>query len=203
MNENTPSQVPWKERRKQQLRDEFVVTARKLFTERGIEATSVDDIVGTAPVSRRARFTCTSSPRPNWSPKSCPPCSTIWNREISRALAGAPQDAPTKLRLVIKTQVEFVLENRKLAALLWSDGSADVTDAVRDKAAGVTSALYERIIRTGMLQANYREVDARLAAAVLSGILGVVVREVSDTDGSAAGLELTALDFFERGVRRA
>jgi len=202
MNESTPSQVPWKERRKQQLRDEFVDTARKLFTERGIEATSVDDIVGAAGVAKGTFYLYFKSKAELVTQVVSALLDDLESR-ISRALSGAPQDAPTKLRLVIKTQVEFVLENRKLAALLWSDRPADVTDDMRDKAAGVTSALYERIIRTGMLQANYREVDARLAAAVLSGILAVLVREVLDADGSADGLELTALDFFERGVRRA
>jgi AcrR family transcriptional regulator len=204
MNEDIgQSGVSWKERRKQQLRDEFLSIALRLFRERGVEATSVEDIVSAAGVAK-GTFYLYFKTKGELAAATLEVLIGELESRIAQALASSPEDARVTLRAVLRTQMEYINANRGLAGLVLSGGmgsSEDVSEDTRSRIKAITLSLYERIIRTGMLQTHYREVDARLASKVLLGILSVLAREAMDNGSALVGLEIAALDLFEKGVR--
>lgn len=205
---NEMPQTSWKERRKQQLREELVGVALRLFRENGIAGTSVDDIVSAAGIAK-GTFYLYFKAKADIVTEALGTIFDDLESRIADAIHNCPEDARVTLKAVIQVQLAYFQENIGLAPTILAGRGAllldlptEVGESIRERSEGVTTSIYERIIRTGMLQTHYREVDARLAAYVLLGIISALVNIAVDTGAPLTGIEAAVLDLFEKGIRR-
>lgn len=203
-NPEAQSQTSLRERQKQQLKSELISTALQIIEEKGLDASSVDEIAARAGVAKgtfylyfKAKSDIISAVIEDSIEKfeSC----------ISSVLESAPEDANDALRTIVQAQSAFIEKNPALFKLLISAlGSRQVSDEARDnlkiRYKAVTTAIYERLIRKGMLQRHFREVDASIAAAALHAMFSSLAIDSIDSSSVNEACE-AALDIFSRGIK--
>lgn len=198
----------WKERRKQQLFDELVQSAVRLFGEKGVDGPSVDEIVAETGVAKGTFYlyfkTKSDIVRAVIDSGLCE-----LEQRVADAVANSPEQAPEALGRVAKAVMAFFDDHRSMIALLMTGQgmssnqlSLDVQDELRKRYRNTTSGAYERIIRKGMLQGHFREVDASRAANALSGMLAGLVYDAIDTDVSLTDICEQAMDLIVKGITR-
>ena len=194
----------WKIRRKEQLRDEMISAARELFNGKGFEATSVDEIVARTGVAKGTFYLYFKT--------KADIAQTIVEEDIeeletciSAAIASAPGNASEELRAVMESQLNFLVKHRPMVSILLTDGSPAnfyLTEDLTQRCASACANIYERIIRKGMLQGLYREVDAPVAAMMLRGMVAGALQSTDDFSKDTADLCKACVDFFEKGIGR-
>ncbi|MCX6343566.1 MAG: TetR/AcrR family transcriptional regulator [Armatimonadetes bacterium] len=197
-----------RERRKQHLREELLSVAMRLFRENGIDSTSVDDIVRAAGVAT-GTFYLYFKVKADVVKEAVDALFAEMESRVAQAISLAPEDARVTLRAVVKAHLAFLQENQGMAPMLLSgrkQGTADMDEdtasSIRARSLAATVAVYERIIRTGMLQTHFREVDAGLAAHALQGILTGLAYRALDSGETFAGIDCAALELLEKGIKQ-
>lgn len=196
----------WKERRKQQLREELTEHALALFRVNGITATSVDDIVHSAGVAKGTFYLYFKS-KSELVGAAVQAIAGELESIMSQAVSSFPDDARVTLKTVLGAQLAYLQENPGLMSVLLSDKATlareyEISDELLERLESSTTSVYERIIRTGMLQAHFREVDAKIAAVVLRAVTGAMVNDAAARSKPLAGLETISLEFLINGIKR-
>lgn len=196
----------WKARRKQQLRDELTTRALGLFRTKGIAATSVEDIVQAAGVAKGTFYLYFKS-KSELLEEALQVIIEELQSITNGAVSSSAEDARLALKAVLAAQLAYLGDNPGLVGLLFASGGgfspeSELSKDAHSKVAEVTTSLYERIIRTGMLQAHYREVDAKMAAVVLQAIAGAMINDAIAQGRPLAGIETEALEILINGIKR-
>ena len=201
-------QSSWKDRRKKQLREELLGVALRLFRENGIHSTSVDDIVRTAGIAK-GTFYLYFKAKADVVKEAMDALFAEMESRVNQAISLAAEDARVTLRAVIKAHLAFLQENQGMLSILLSgrgpilaDMPKDAAVAIRARSLATTVAVYERIIRTGMLQTHFREVDAKFVAHGLLGILSGLIYRALDSGETFEGIDSAALELLEKGIKR-
>lgn len=196
----------WKERRKEELRGELIATALRMFEERGCEAPSVDEIAAGTGVAKGTFYLYFKTKAEIVRAIIEDGLDDLEARTAS-AIAASQEDASQALKAVIRRQTEFFGERRSMAALLLggrepaqSQLPPEARAEVRDRCRAVMPQTYERLIRMAMLGRRYREVDARLAAQAIYGVLAELAYGVSQAGRPAGELAEAAMELVEKGL---
>ncbi|MCL5104071.1 MAG: TetR/AcrR family transcriptional regulator [Armatimonadetes bacterium] len=201
-------QNSWKERRKQQLREELVATALELFEEHGCDAPSVDEIAARAGIAK-GTFYLYFKTKADIVQAVLEKAIDEMEKCVARAVDRSPEDARVALKSVIGAQLSFFEEHPGMVSLLL-DGrglaglelSPDAQASLLDRRRAATVLVSERIIRKGMLQTHYREIDAHIAVRALHGMVAALVDEAVLSGSSLAGIAEVAVELFEKGAKR-
>jgi AcrR family transcriptional regulator len=198
----------WKERRKQQLYDELVQSAIKLFGEKGVDGPSVDEIVAETGIAKGTFYLYFKTKSDIVQAVIVAGISELEQR-VTEASAHTPEQAPEALSRIVEAVMAFFKENHSMIALLMTGNgissnqlTIEVRDELRKRYRNATCGAYERIIRKGMLQGHFREIDAHTAANALSGVLAGLMHETIDTNGDFTGISEQALDIVIKGITR-
>lgn len=202
--EEALSKASWKERQKEQLRKELIDAALELFQEKGLESTSVDDIVARIGIAKGTFYIYFKS-------KSELVQAVLENAledlesRMSTAMANAPEDAPAGLEAVVKALLSFFEAHSAMTDILISGAKlpSDLSDDFYTRYNASTQLIYERLIRKGMLQRHYKEVDAETAAAVLDGIIRSLCNRAIRSGSVISEVSESVLEFFQKGIKRA
>jgi|GEM_PF-3322827 len=207
-NEIIEHKQTWKERRKQQLYDELVQSAMKLFGEKGVDGPSVDEIVAETGIAKGTFYLYFKTKSDIVQAVIAAGISELEQR-VTEASTHTPEQAPEALSRIVESVVAYFEKNRSMIALLMSGQgissnqlSANVQDELRKHYRNATCGAYERIIRKGMLQGHFREIDAHTAAIALSGVLCGLVYEAIDANGELTDVCEQALDIVIKGITR-
>ncbi|MCE5200103.1 MAG: TetR/AcrR family transcriptional regulator [Armatimonadota bacterium] len=188
--EESRQSASWRERRKQQLRDELVQVALKLFTEQGFDTPSVDDIVAGAGVAK-GTFYLYFKTKAEIVQASLEHLAGELNNRIGVALEKTSGDAREDLSAAVGAHMAFLQDYPGLADRFLAPDAANPV-----------SPIYERTLRKGMLQGCYREVDAEMAVSALQGMLHGLVSKATKNGGSLQDICELAVDLFGHGVKR-
>ena len=203
-NPYSPTQNSLRERQKQQLRSELISTTLQLIKENGLDATSVDDIVARAGVAK-GTFYLYFKAKSDIISAIIEDCIEKLESCISSVVECLPENAHEAIRTVIRAYAAFFEQNSALFTLLHEGmASRHISDETRNNLQtrynAATSDIYERLIRKGMLQRHYREIDAHLAASALSGMISTMVAKFEGPITVSEECEV-ALDIFNRGIK--
>lgn len=199
----------WKERQKQQLKQELIATALQLFKENSGEAPSVDEITTRTGIAKGTFYLYFKTKSDIISAILEHALEQLEGR-INAALTSAGADAPAAFRAVLQAQASFFGEQPAVIPLVLDSESALLNQldaqsradlALRCKAVSVQ--VYERLLRTGILQRHYREVDPVLTAKGLQGMLAALVRGAMQSELTLGEAVATVIDLFEKGVMRS
>lgn len=194
-----------RERQKQQVRKELISSAEHLFEHNGFNAVSVDDIVARAGVAKGTFYLYFKT-------KGEVVASVIdalvakLAQNVSQAQVNAPIDASKALITVVSAQLDFFKDYPSMISIILSNGLEQIDLPPEEKARlceranSVVTAVYERILRKGMLQQNFREIDAQLAARALHAMIGGLVQDAMACGKSLSTVGAAAVELFERGV---
>ena len=203
-NPNAQTHNSLRERQKQQLRRELISTALRLFEEKGLDATSVDDIAARAGVAK-GTFYLYFKAKSDIISAIVEDCLTKLESCISSAVESSPEDAPEALKTLVRAYITFFEQNPALFSLL-SEGinsrqmSTETRNSLQTRYNAVTTDIYERLIRKGMLQRHFREVDAHLAASTLLAMISNMIDNCNGSNTVSEACEV-AFDIFNRGIK--
>jgi AcrR family transcriptional regulator len=178
------SQTSWKKKQKEQLREEFIAAAARLFRANGFDAVSVDDIVSATGVAK-GTFYLYFKTKADIVQAVLEKSLRELDQRTSAALANSSEGTGSSLLAVVAAQMSFLQENPGMLALLVE-----------------VESVYERVFRMGMLQGNYREIDAELASHALQDMLSGLVRRAIETGDSFSEAGENAVELLERGIKR-
>ncbi len=198
----------WKEKQKEQLRNEIILESLKLFEQKGLNAVSVDEITQKTGIAKGTFYLYFKS--------KADLIRAVFEeglRQLEESVASAvtkkASDAREELRNVVIAQLEFFQEHGDIITLLLSrsgsashDSTTEAWDENRARFRAATTLLYEEIIRRGQAQGCYRDVDCHLAAHALYGIITGLIYEAIESGRPFTDIEEIAVDIFERGVNR-
>jgi AcrR family transcriptional regulator len=208
MTDTSQARLSWKERKKQDLREELVDVALRLYERSGCGAPSVDEIVQEVGVAKGTFYL--------HFPSKSDIIKAVLEREIAELDAAVGAAVESSQNFASDTLVEavsatfgFFEKHRTMIVLLAQQRGLDDSDLtpetrseLRTRYRKTTIAAYERIIRTGMLQGLYREIDAHVAAIALYGIMVALLNETVDSTATFDGLCESAMEVFQKGVIR-
>ncbi|MHB9038785.1 MAG: TetR/AcrR family transcriptional regulator [Armatimonadota bacterium] len=201
------SQTSWKERRKEQLHEEFIATASGLFRASGFDDVSVDDIVGATGVAK-GTFYLYFKTKADIVQAVLDHFLQNLEERTSAALADTSGDAASGLRAVVATLMSFLQENPGMLAPIIENSldnhqlAPEIKEELRARCRAATTSIYERMFRMGMLQGYYREIDPIVASFALQGMLGSLIHRAIETHESFQDAGETALELLERGIGR-
>jgi len=205
----TKPEQSWKDRQKDQLRHELITTALQLFKEKNGEAPSVDEITARTGVAKGTFYLYFKTKSDIMAAILEHALEQLESR-INSALASAPVDAPQAFRAVLQAQVSFLGEQPAVMPMLLGNESAlmdqldsDSRSVLGPRCKAATVQVYERILRTGILQRHYREVDPVLAARGLQGMLAALIKEAMESGTALGEATDVMMDLFERGISRS
>ncbi|MCE5313447.1 MAG: TetR/AcrR family transcriptional regulator [Armatimonadota bacterium] len=193
-----PNSGTWKDRRKEQLREEFISAAAGLFRASGFDKVSVDDIVSATGVAK-GTFYLYFKTKADIVQAVFEMLLDDLERHTSDALAAASSDAPVGLRAVVTVLANFLQENPGMLAPLFDK----TEDEIKNRRLAATADIYERIFRMGMLQGRYREIDPQTTSHALLGMLAGLIHRAIDTGESFEEAGNTAVELLERGIGRS
>lgn len=198
-NESTTS---WKDKRKEQLREELIATASRLFRQNGFSAVSVEDIVAKTGVAKGTFYLYFKTKTDIVQAASDQALSDL-ERQISAAISEASSDASASLRSAINIILSFLQDNPGMIGPVTDAAVAsEMGEGVASRCEAATTLVFERLLRLGMLQGKYREIDPRIASHALQGMMAGLVRLSIETTGGFTDMGEMAVELFERGVRR-
>lgn len=204
----TKPEQSWKERQKQQLKQELISAAVQLFKDKGFEAPSVDEITSRTGIAKGTFYLYFKT-------KSDIIAAVLENileqleGRINGVMANAPVDAPQALRAVLEAQARFASEQPVVMSLLTGGESVmeQLSDQAREEFEGrlraATVQVYERFLRTAILQRHYREIDPVTAAKVLQAMFSVLLKDAMDSGQAPVEAVEAVIDLFEKGVSRS
>jgi AcrR family transcriptional regulator len=190
------SQISWKDKRKEELREGIVAEAVLLFREKGFDAVSIDEIVRTVGIAK-GTFYLYFKTKADLVNAAADQLLDDLEKQTSSALNENSGDASKALRAIVGAVMTFIQENPGMLSLITN--TTDAENALASRWQSATTSVCERLLRMGMLQGHYREIDPELAAHALFGMLAAMIKS-AECLGAEVG-EL-AVDFFERGIRR-
>lgn len=202
----TTREMSLRERQKQHVRAELLSAAMRLIEERGVEAVAVDDIVGAAGVAKGTFYLHFKTKSEIVEAVATLALDELATR-VSEALDAAPEDAPDELRAVTSALLDFLDRHQGMAKLLMEGRifddpqiSSAARGELRTRFDSCTLQYYDRIIRKGMLQRHYREVDARTASVALLGIIRALAEESRRLAEPLPEVCSFALEMLHRGI---
>ncbi|MCE5324721.1 TetR/AcrR family transcriptional regulator [bacterium] len=196
------SATSWKDRRKEQLHDDLVAAAAGLFREKGFNAVSVEDIVAATGIAK-GTFYLYFKTKTQIVESVLGACLDDLEKRISTALEAASSDASDPLQAVVGIIMQFLQENPGFVTPIMDAAPVpDIGEAVLLRCRTVTISVFERLLRMGMLQGRYREIDPQAASLALQGMLSGLVRFSADVDIKFTDVGEIAVELFERGVKR-
>ncbi len=197
----------FKARRKEQLQKELMLNALHLFEEKGFDSVAVDDIVRATGVAKGTFYLYFRS-------KADVVVTIIENAikeleaQVAESVALAPRDAAKTLRAALQTFLAFFERHPAMVPLLLSQrgiSTKELPDDTREDLSiryrRATSQVFETVLRQGMLQGVFREVDAEKTAQALFWLVAGYVQESKETENLSNVLE-DVLDIFENGIKR-
>ena len=207
-NECSEGKSTWKERRKKQLYDELIKTAERLFGDKEIDETSVDEIVTETGIAKGTFYLYFESKSEIIRAVIDAGLNALEER-TARSIAKAPDQAPDALCSIAREIVSFFLERPAMVTLLISrkgiSGNQIPTGSgheLKKRYNAATIGVYERIIRKGMLQGHFREIDAHTCASAIACMLSGLICDALDTGKSSVNTAEEALNMFIRGIAR-
>lgn len=209
MNESILNEKPtWKERQRKQLYQELINSAVKLFAEKGLDEPSVDEIVAETGVAKGTFYLYFKNKSEIITAVVDSGLCELEER-VAKAQASSGDNAPDTLRACIQEVISFFESNKSMIGLLIdgkginsSQLSQEDGTTLRKRYGMVTTGAYERIIRKGMLQGLFREVEAYSAAHALSGMISGLIHEAIDSGKTFDEISDHIVDLFIRGVSR-
>lgn len=208
VNAEREQKTTWKERRKKQLFDDFVQVAIKLFGEKGFDQPSVDEIVAETGVAKGTFYLYFKS-KSDIIQAVIDTGLSMLEEKVADSLATAPDEAPQALKKTADCVLSFFEEHHSMIAILMTGQSIsnsqlpeEVRYELRKRYRTVTSGAYEKIIRKGMLQGYFREVDAHTCANAFSGMLAGLVYDAIDSGRPFTEIPNEALDYMIKGIIR-
>jgi AcrR family transcriptional regulator len=209
MQEDTQTQPEqsWKEKQKQQLKQELISVAVQLFQEKGFEAPSVDEITTRTGIAK-GTFYLYFKTKSDIIAAILEAALDQLESIITNAMANAPADAPSALKAIMKAQASFISEHPVIVSLLSASESvlgeldAQSRSDLNTRLRYVTVQVYDRILRTGILQRHYREVDPVTAAKGLQAMFTALMRDAIQSGQAPGEAVEVIIDLFERGISR-
>lgn len=175
-----------RDKRKQELKDTLISSARRLFVQHGFDAVSVDDIVTEAGVAKGTFYLYFKSK------------SELVEALIEENLAGLDETIAAAACVPAENPAETLLAVANVVIKQTAANAAFASIIYRRSSFLLTA---ERIIRKGMLCGAYREVDAPAAARVLRAIIAELAEHTDIPDITPEDIARSAIDYFERGIR--
>ncbi len=192
----------WKERRKRQLRDELIQSAIALFGSKGFEQPSVDQITAATGIAKGTFYLYFKS--------KSDIVQTVIETElqmledaISEAANSASKQAPQALYGVAEKVVSFYVECPwAVKALTGGHLPVDAPQELCQRYHTATAGVCEKIIRRGMLQGYFREVDAKTCALALCGMLTELARNAIEHHQQTDRIAAEAVEYITKGIAR-
>jgi AcrR family transcriptional regulator len=196
------SGTSWKDKRKEQLREELIATASRLFRQNGFNAVSVEDIVAETGVAKGTFYLYFKTKTDIVQAASDQALSDL-ERQISAAISEASSDASASLRSAVNVILSFLQANPGLIGPVTDAAVAsEMGEEVALRCKEATISVFERLLRMGMLQGKYREIDPQIVSHALQGMLAGLIRLPIETTNQFADVGEIAVDLVEHGVRR-
>ena len=190
------SQISWKDKRKEELREGLIAEAVRLFREKGFDAVSIDEIVRAVGVAK-GTFYLYFNTKADLVNAAADQLLVALEEKTSSALNETSGDASKALRAIVVAVIDFIRENPGMLPLITN--APDSENALASRWQSATISVCERLLRMGMLQGHYREIDPKLASHALFGMLAAIIK-CAESPGAETG-EI-AVEFFERGIHR-
>ncbi|MEN6356902.1 MAG: TetR/AcrR family transcriptional regulator [Armatimonadota bacterium] len=198
---NEPA-TSWKDKRKEQLREDLITTATRLIRENGPNAVSVEDIVAATGVAK-GTFYLYFKTKAEIIQAVFGQCLDDLEKRISAAISETSSDASAGLHATLGVILLFLQENPGLTAPVMDAASVpELEEAVLSRCRAATTSAFERLLRMGMLQGRYREIDPRIASHALQGMLSGLVRLSTDANLNFVDIGEIAVELFEHGIKR-
>lgn len=158
-------------------RDSLIQAAAQVFSERGYQGSTMDEIARRAGVAKGTPYLYFSDKADLF--------YAVFERWASEAMAGseealeAPQDAPSRLLALALGAVAYMESHREMFPLTMEVWAASNTPALRERFASALGGLYQAyraavadIVREGQARLEIRaEVDAEAVASLLTGAI--------------------------------
>jgi AcrR family transcriptional regulator len=163
----TQFELSRRERKKDETRERITQAAIELFTERGFDATTVDDIAAKADVAKGTFFNY--FPRKEAVLDAVPEGIIAQIEQTSGELLAGPQTSREKLSLFVSEVTRHHLQNRELSRLFLGRLLSAPHDQVENMPARIREVL-RALIEQGQARGEFRaEVDASRAGSVIQG----------------------------------
>jgi AcrR family transcriptional regulator len=196
------SETSWKDKRKEQLREELIATASRLFRQNGFSAVSVEDIVAATGVAK-GTFYLYFKTKADVVQASLSQALDDLDKQVSSATSQASSDAAASLRAVVNVILNFLQANPgMIGPITDNELASELGDDVLSRCRAATTSVFERLLRMGMLQGRYREIDPQIASHALHGMLAGLVHLSTETTSKFADVGEMAVELFERGIKR-
>ena len=196
------SETSWKDRRKEQLHEELVATAARLFRKSGFSEVSVEDIVAATGIAK-GTFYLYFKTKADIVQEAVDKILDELEKQISMATSQASSDAAVSLRAVVSAILNFLQDNPgMIGPMMDFELALELGDSFLARCRAATTSVFERLLRMGMLQGRYREIDPQTASHALHGMLAGLIRLSTETKSSFVDTGEIAVELFERGVRR-
>lgn len=194
----------WKTRRKEQLREEIISSARDLFTANGLDATSVDEIVAKTGIAK-GTFYLYFKTKAEIAQIIIDETISDFEKSLQDAAKCNSDDACDELKSLINAHINF-FSNRSIIHLFPTNNTSisntGLLTELLHKYTAVCIKMYDKTLRKGMLQGIFREVDARLFAGMIKGMVEEILRENADFKLNAEELLSSCIGLIENGIKR-
>lgn len=162
--------VPLRERKKAATKERIYLEAIELFRQKGFAATTVDEIIAAAEVSKGTFF--------NYFPGKEALLHYFGERQtaaaaeaIAPALQDATQTAQAKLRLVFRTAAHNMEGDRDVARVVVFEVLKSSVEAMREPSRAVLRQVVAALVAEGQRKGEVRKtINAELAASALVGV---------------------------------
>lgn len=190
--------VSWKEKQKEHLKNTLLKNALELFDQNGLAQTSVDDIVkrtGVAKGTFYLYFKSKSDVISQWMDMVV----TGLENKIMKELENHSSNPEDALAYSVKAIIDFIKENLQAYNIIFGNKLDSEYSEYIHRINKVTVSLFEKNIRLGMLQGSFKDVDAKLYAIALYGIITALAGSDEINNEESAK---TALNVFFYGIRK-
>ncbi len=162
--------VPLRERKKAATKERIYLEAIELFRHKGFAATTIDDIIAAAEVSKGTFF--------NYFPGKEALLHYFGERqaaaaadEIAPALQAADRTAQAKLRLVFRTVAQNMEADRDVARVVVFEVLKSSVEAMREPSRALLKQVVLALVAEGQRNGEIRKtLNADLAASALVGV---------------------------------
>jgi AcrR family transcriptional regulator len=155
-----------RERKKDETRERIVSAAIRLFTQKGFESTTVDEIAEAADVAKGTFF--------NYFPRKEAVLDALGEQviqemeEVTRALLAQPGTAPEKIHRFASEITSRHSNNRELSRVFVQRMLSNFQEPIHSTA-GRIRELLRSLIEQGQAAGEIRQLDAARASAVIQG----------------------------------
>ena len=198
-----PRGIPLSEEEREQVRRQIYQAATRLFLRQGFHQTSMRQIAGAVGLGKSTLY--------DYFPGKDDVLLYFIEQEMelinqtAAEIAEQMLNAPEKLRRILWAQWAYVKDNQDMTTLMAREASKLGEEAARRLARRRTEfrAMLEEIVRQGVAEGTFREVNPALAALALHSLIAMpfydwLIR--GGADGAEATLD-ALLDIFLSGIR--